>query len=130
MGVAHVAGGAARRVGHTTHDVEPELRRDGVGFALIAAAIIVAAREWWGLTGMFGNLVHTLVAGTFGVVAYALPLVFLLLGVHMLRSPRGHAGTNRRMRACSTVVSVPSPTLRIHITPSPARRVNFYEAEG
>ena len=95
MGVAHVAGGAARKVGHTTADVEPELRRDGVGFALIALAIVVATREWWGLSGGFGKVVHAVVAGTFGIVGIALPLVLLLLGVHMLRSPRGHQATNR-----------------------------------
>ncbi|TWP37716.1 DNA translocase FtsK [Leekyejoonella antrihumi] len=95
MGVAHVAGGAVRKVGHATSDVEPELRRDGVGFTLIAAAIVVAAREWWGLSGEFGKIVHAVVAGTFGVVGLALPLVLLLLGVHMLRSPQGHQATNR-----------------------------------
>ena len=131
MGVAHVAGGAARRVGHTTHDVEPELRRDGVGFALIAAAIIVAAREWWGLTGMFGNLVHTLVAGTFGVVAYALPLVFLLLGVHMLRSPRGHAGTNRVISGlCILAVSACGLASISHGTPSPTYQTGVSDAGG
>jgi hypothetical protein len=32
----------------------------------------------------------------------------------------GHAVTNPRMKACSTVVSVPSPTLRIYTTLRPA----------
>ncbi|AKU17333.1 cell division protein FtsK [Luteipulveratus mongoliensis] len=95
MGVSHVAGGAARRVGSSARDLEPEHRRDGIGFLLIAVAIVVAAREWWGLSGKFGEIVHSVVAGTFGVVGFALPLVLLLLGVHMLRSPRGHQPTNR-----------------------------------
>ncbi len=121
MGVAHVAGGAARKVGHTASDLEPELRRDGAGFALIAAAIVVAAREWWGLHGMAGDAVHAIVAGTFGLVGLALPLVLLLLGVHLLRSPRGHRPTNRvvtglgilALSACglaSVAHGTPSPT--------------------
>ena len=34
MGMAHVAGGAVRRVGHSARELEPEHRRDGFGFAL------------------------------------------------------------------------------------------------
>ncbi|MDE9366223.1 DNA translocase FtsK [Luteipulveratus sp. YIM 133132] len=95
MGVAHLFGGAARRAGTSARDLEPEHRRDGIGFLLVALAIVVAAREWWGLTGRFGDVVHAVVVGTFGVVGLALPLVLLLLGVHMMRSPRGHQPTNR-----------------------------------
>ncbi|WP_444542662.1 DNA translocase FtsK 4TM domain-containing protein [Flexivirga endophytica] len=97
MGVAHVAGGAARRVGHSARDLEPELRRDGLGFALIAAAVVIAAREWWGLTGTAGDVIHAIVAGTFGLGALVLPLVLVLIGVHLMRSPRGDQGTNRVM---------------------------------
>ena len=97
MGVAHVAGGAARRVGHSARDLEPELRRDGLGFALVAAAIVIAAREWWGLTGAVGNVIHAIVAGTFGLGALVLPLVLVLIGWHLMRSPRGDQGTNRVM---------------------------------
>lgn len=95
MGVAHVAGGTARRVGSSARDLEPELRRDGVGFTLIAAAIIVAAVEWWGIAGLFGDIVHTITAGTFGLISLALPVVLLGLGAHILRTPRGHHATNR-----------------------------------
>ena len=120
MGVAHVAGGAARRVGHTTHDVEPELRRDGIGFSLIAIAIVVAAREWWGLQGIAGDVVHAVVAGTFGLVGLALPLVLLLLGVHMLRSPRGHQGTNRVITGLGILaISACGLASVAHGTPSP-----------
>ncbi|WP_052338118.1 DNA translocase FtsK [Intrasporangium calvum] len=95
MGVSHVAGGAVRRVGASARDLEPEHRRDGVGFGLIALAIVVAAREWWGVRGVFGDAVHAVVAGTFGRIAYAVPLVLLLLGLRVLRSPEDEAATNR-----------------------------------
>lgn len=95
MGVSHLAGGAVRRVGHSAADLEPEHRRDGIGFALIALAVVVAAREWWGVSGTFGDVVHAVFAGTFGRVAYAVPLVLIALGLRMLRAPQDDAATNR-----------------------------------
>ncbi len=95
MGVSHVAGGAVRRVGTSARDLEPEHRRDGLGFALIALAIVVAAREWWGVHGTFGQVVHAVFAGTFGRIAYAVPLVLLALGLRLLRAPEDEAATNR-----------------------------------
>ncbi|MDN5789527.1 MAG: DNA translocase FtsK [Micrococcales bacterium] len=95
MGVSHVAGGAVRRVGNSAVELEAEHRRDGLGFALIALSVIVASREWWGVQGTFGQVVHAIFAGTFGLVAYAVPLVLLALGVRLLRAPRNEVGTNR-----------------------------------
>ena len=40
LGVSHVAGSAVRKVGHSAAELEPEHRRDGVGFLLIAVAIV------------------------------------------------------------------------------------------
>ncbi|MFW5469879.1 DNA translocase FtsK 4TM domain-containing protein [Knoellia sp. CPCC 206435] len=95
MGLAHVTGGTVRKVSHAGQDFEPEHRRDGAGLALIALAVVVAAREWWGLTGAVGEVVHAVVAGTFGRVGYALPIVLLLFGLHLWRTPREHPATNR-----------------------------------
>ncbi len=95
MGVAGVAGSAVRKVGHGAEDLEPEHKRDGVGLLLVALAVVVAAREWWGLDGRFGDVVHAVAAGTFGQVAYALPIVLLLLGVRLLRAPQDEAATAR-----------------------------------
>jgi S-DNA-T family DNA segregation ATPase FtsK/SpoIIIE len=87
MGTAHVAGGAARRIGHSARDLDPALRRDGLGLALVAAAVVVAAREWWALSGPVGDAVHAVVAGTLGRVALVLPLALLVLGLRMMRHP-------------------------------------------
>jgi DNA segregation ATPase FtsK/SpoIIIE, S-DNA-T family len=95
MGMAHVAGGAVRRVGHSARDLEPEHRRDGLGFALIGLAIVVAAREWWSFNGAVGDVIHAVVAGTFGRVAYAVPLALLFLGVRLLRAPQDEAANSR-----------------------------------
>ncbi|MGO1167998.1 MAG: DNA translocase FtsK 4TM domain-containing protein, partial [Janibacter sp.] len=95
MGVAHATGSSVRRMGQGASQIEPEHRRDGVGFLALALALIVAVREWWGLSGVFGDLVHAVFAGTFGRVAYALPIVLVLLGVRLLRTPGDDAANAR-----------------------------------
>ncbi len=95
LGVSHVAGGAVRRVGQSAAELEPEHRRDGVGFALIGLAVVVAAREWWGFHGVVGDAVHAIVGGTFGRIGYAVPLVLLAFGIRLLRAPQDTAATNR-----------------------------------
>lgn len=95
LGISHVAGTTVRRVGNSALELEPEHQRDGVGFALIALSIVVASREWWGVPGVFGDVVHAVFAGTFGRIAYAVPLVLLALGLRLLRAPQDEAATNR-----------------------------------
>ena len=95
MGVSHLAGSAVRHVGSSARDLEPEHRRDGIGFALIGLAVIVASREWWSFQGVVGDVIHAIVAGTLGRVAYALPLVLLVFGLRLLRAPEDSAATNR-----------------------------------
>lgn len=93
--MAHVAGGAVRRVGSSARELEPEHRRDGLGFFLIGLAILVAAREWWAFEGALGDVVHAVVAGTFGRVAYAVPLALLFLGIRFLRAPQEDSANSR-----------------------------------
>jgi DNA segregation ATPase FtsK/SpoIIIE, S-DNA-T family len=87
MGLAHLVGGSARRVGRGARDLDPALRRDGGAFFLLALAIVIAAREWWGLEGMAGDAVHVVVAGVFGVVAVAVPVVLIGVAVRLMRHP-------------------------------------------
>ncbi len=46
-------------------------------------------------SGTFGQVVHAVFAGTFGRIAYAVPLVLLALGLRLLRAPQDEAATNR-----------------------------------
>ncbi len=87
MGAAHLVGGTARRVGRGARDLDPSHRRDGLAFTLLALAIVVAAREWWDLSGTAGTVVHNVVAGTFGKVGVAVPLVLLGLALRLMRHP-------------------------------------------
>lgn len=87
MGGAHLVGGTARRVGRGAADLDPAHRRDGLALTLLALAVVVAAREWWDLSGTAGDVVHNVVAGTFGVVGVAVPVVLLGLAVRLMRHP-------------------------------------------
>jgi len=92
MGSAHLVGGAARRVGRDARDLDPSHRRDGLAFTLLGIAVIVAAREWWSLSGTAGGVVHNIVAGTFGVVGVVVPILLLATSVRLMRHPdRGQA---------------------------------------
>jgi S-DNA-T family DNA segregation ATPase FtsK/SpoIIIE len=79
----------------SARDLEPEHRRDGAGFLLLALAIVVALREWWHLDGMFGDAVHAAAAGTFGRVALVLPVVLLFFALRLFRRPTDQQATNR-----------------------------------
>lgn len=87
MGSAHLVGGTARRIGQGARDLDPAHRRDGLAFALVGLAVVVAAREWWGLAGAAGDGVHAVVAGTFGVVGVAVPVLLLAAAVRLMRHP-------------------------------------------
>ncbi|MGL4172527.1 MAG: DNA translocase FtsK [Actinomycetota bacterium] len=95
MGIAHVLGGIVRRIGRTARDLDPEHRRDGVGFSFIALAVVVAAREWWALQGVVGDAVHAVAAGTMGRVALVLPIILGALGLRLLHRPQESAAHAR-----------------------------------
>ncbi|NMR19535.1 DNA translocase FtsK [Cellulomonas fimi] len=95
MGGAHLVGGTARRIGRGARDLDPAHRRDGIAFTLLGLAVVVAAREWWGLEGTAGQVVHAVVAGTFGRVGLALPLVLLALAIRLMRHPDRTQATSR-----------------------------------
>ncbi len=88
LGIAHVVGGLARRIGSSARELDPAHRRDGIGLGLIGLATVVAAVEWWALDGPVGRVVHAVVSGTFGRVGLVLPLVLLGLGIRILRHPQ------------------------------------------
>ncbi len=88
LGIAHLVGALARRIGSSARELDPAHRRDGIGLALIGLATVVAAVEWWDLQGPVGRVVHAVVSGTFGQVGLVLPLVLLGLGVRILRHPQ------------------------------------------
>ena len=95
MGAAHVVGGSARRIGDGARDLDPAHRRDGLGLALYGLALVIAAREWWGLSGGVGAGIHAVVAGALGRVGLIVPMMLVGVGVLLMRHPDRVAAANR-----------------------------------
>ena len=87
IGLSHAMGGGARKVGDGVRGVDPSVRQSVAALAWLGLAVVIAAREWFGWSSPVGDFVHWLVAGTFGVLAVALPLLLILLVIRMLRHP-------------------------------------------
>ncbi len=94
LGVAHAVGAAARGVGHTARDLDPEHRRDGVGLLLLGLSVVAGAAIWFQVGGGFADLTRTVVAGTLGKVGWFVPLALALVAWRNLRDPihNGPAG--------------------------------------
>ena len=86
MGLAHVFGGAARLLGKET--LAKDERRDGVPFLILLLAIAGAIVEWFlPNDGVAVALDSYTFGGLFGRVAYALPVIMLVLAVWLFRHP-------------------------------------------
>ena len=131
LGIAHVVGGLARRIGSSARDLDPAHRRDGIGLLLIGLATVVAAVEWWDLQGPVGSVVHAVVSGTCGRVGLVLPLVLLGLGIRILRHPQdAEAGGRIGIGLGALVLSVLG---LVHIArglPDPSKHEALREAGG
>ncbi|HUP99011.1 MAG TPA: DNA translocase FtsK [Aeromicrobium sp.] len=97
LGVAGVVGAVARGVGESASELEPEQRRDGIGFGLLGVAIIVAASVWWQVSGVVGDVVRAAATGTVGLLAWALPLVLALAAWRTLRHPDRNGPAGRQV---------------------------------
>ncbi|CAN5331947.1 DNA translocase FtsK [soil metagenome] len=97
LAVAHLIGAIARSIGGAARDLDPEHRRDGAGLAFIGLAIVVAASIWWALPGGMGEVVRTVVAGSVGVLSWAVPLVLLVVAWRLLRTPQENGPAGRQV---------------------------------
>ncbi|OMH31186.1 DNA translocase FtsK [Tersicoccus sp. Bi-70] len=95
LGLAHGVGNAVRAVGHRVEGLDPQDRRDGRALLFLLLAGLVAAVEWWSLSGWFARGVHAVAAGTFGSIALILPFVLVILGLRLMRTPTATNANNR-----------------------------------
>jgi S-DNA-T family DNA segregation ATPase FtsK/SpoIIIE len=115
MVVAGTLGFAARRVGNSARDLEPEHRRDGVGLLWLGIAIVLAASVWWGMDNLAGRAVSAFVHGAAGSAAWLSPLLAALLSWRYLRHPERNSQAGRMVIGWGT-----SPTA--HPRPPTVRR--------
>ena len=97
VGLAGAAGAVVRGIGQSAADLDPEQRRDGIGFGLLGAAIIVAASVWWQIRGLVGEVVRSAATGSVGMLAWALPLVLALAAWRTLRHPDRNGPAGRQV---------------------------------
>ena len=95
MELAGGVGFVARLFGDSARDLDPAHRRDGLGLAALAGAIIAAGAAWWRLGSPFGRAITALVRGSFGAAAWTLPLMLGLLAWRLLRHPDKNAHPGR-----------------------------------
>jgi S-DNA-T family DNA segregation ATPase FtsK/SpoIIIE len=103
LGSAHLVGSAARAIGTSARDLDPALRRDGIGLFLVGSAIVIAAEFWFGLPGAVGDAIHTGVATLIGTLAYAAPLLLLGMAWRTLRHPERNGPGGRQFVGWSAI---------------------------
>jgi DNA segregation ATPase FtsK/SpoIIIE, S-DNA-T family len=126
MGVAHLVGRTVRHVGRSTGELDPALRRDGVGLLLMGVAIVVASAVWWGLDGPVGGVVREVVGGTVGLLAYAVPVLLAGIAWRTLRHPDRNGPGGRQLVGWSALLF--GTLALLHIAQGLPRPVNGQEA--
>ncbi|MCW3157890.1 DNA translocase FtsK [Micropruina sonneratiae] len=102
--LARGVGYLVRGVGNGARDLDPALRRDGAGLALIGLAIVIAAEFWFGIPGTFGRWIHIGVTTVFGSLSVALPLFGLAMAWRTLRHPEHNGPAGRQVVGWSSAL--------------------------
>ena len=103
LGLAHLVGSAIRAIGTSARDLDPALRRDGVGLFLIGTAIIIGAEFWFGLPSSVGTAVHLGVSTLIGTLAYAAPLLLIVMAWRTIRHPERNGPGGRQFVGWSAI---------------------------
>jgi DNA segregation ATPase FtsK/SpoIIIE, S-DNA-T family len=85
-------------------EVDPALRRDGIGLFLLGSAIVVGAAVWWGLPGAIGQAVAIGVASTIGTLSYLAPILLALMAWRTLRHPDRNGPVGRQVIGWSAIL--------------------------
>ncbi|MBB2912243.1 S-DNA-T family DNA segregation ATPase FtsK/SpoIIIE [Streptosporangium becharense] len=114
-------GSAARALGQNARELDPAHRRDGLGLAVFAGAIVLAAMTWRQSTGTVSGVVNAVMRGVFGSLTWLVPILLALLAWRLLRHPDQNADTGRMMIGWSALaVGVLGVVHVVHNTPYPS----------
>lgn len=125
--------GRGSQQGKGRQEPEPRatVRRDGVALAFLALAIVVALREWFGLSGILGGAIHHVTAGLVGWLSLLVPVVLLLIAFAFFRA-KGAAETSKRVIiAIVLIVAAVAGLLHVFFKPiSPVENIAGVESAG
>jgi DNA translocase FtsK/SpoIIIE-like protein/LAGLIDADG DNA endonuclease family protein len=131
MLLAHTVGSGVRALGRSARDLDPLHQRDGLGLAFLGAAIVVAATTWWHMGNVASRVMTALVWGTFGSLAWSVPILLALLAWRFLRHPDRNAATGRLTIGASALLIGGLGLVHIaHGTPGPADGSGAMRAAG
>ncbi|NLC97491.1 MAG: DNA translocase FtsK [Actinomycetales bacterium] len=131
LAIAGLIGGIARGIGHGARDLDPELRRDGIGLFILSIAVVSAAGVWWSLEGFVGHLIRTITGGSVGVLAWAVPIVLVVIAVRTMRSPDKAGPAGRQLIGWAAIIGGVLGLVHLsHGTPRPADGNAMNEAGG
>ncbi|UPT19634.1 DNA translocase FtsK [Thermobifida alba] len=85
--LAHTVGFLVRTVGRGARDLDPDLRRDGIGMILLATGLLIAAAVWWDSEGPLLDVTRTVVVGAVGAFSPVIPLLCLPFAWRLMRTP-------------------------------------------
>ncbi|HTX27778.1 MAG TPA: DNA translocase FtsK [Streptosporangiaceae bacterium] len=95
MVAAGSLGWVVRSFGRGARELDPHHRRDGLGLLTLGLAIVLAAGLWARMNNAAGREIQAMVAGGFGSLAWAAPVLVALLAWRFLRHPDRNAQTMR-----------------------------------
>ena len=70
---------------------DSQVKRDAAAFVALAAAIVIALREWFQISGEAGDAIHHASAGLFGIFSVVLPLALIALAVELVSARSGRS---------------------------------------
>ena len=97
LGLAGMVGAIARSIGHGARDLEPEQRRDGIGFALLGLGIVTAGSVWSDMPGAIGNAIRDVTSSAVGLLAWAVPILLIVVAWRTLRHPDRNGPAGRQV---------------------------------
>ncbi|WP_119729402.1 DNA translocase FtsK 4TM domain-containing protein [Thermomonospora amylolytica] len=97
-------GSIFRAYGRGARDLDAEHRRDGLGLALLGAAIVLASVTWFRPEGVVTRALEQVVRGSLGKLAMVLPIMVAALAWRTLRHPERNEDTGRVVIGASALV--------------------------
>ncbi|WP_022868070.1 FtsK/SpoIIIE family DNA translocase [Schaalia vaccimaxillae] len=109
---------------------DPQVKRDALAFVSVAAAIVVALREWFQISGQAGAFIHHGAAGSVGIFSVVVPLALIGFAAELIRARSGqHALPHHFAGATGVIVAL---TGLVHISQGnpPLKPFDQVEAAG